>query len=115
MTPSTIASTTRRVTPEQIATLRALRPGQRIAVVQTVRVGSPKLDNTRPLSDDNNNLNAPFARRSPVPFGEDKQALTNAACAVRNHCSRASPVSGWCVRPASKTIWLKKRHCRMKR
>ena len=40
MTPSTIASTTRRVTPEQIATLRALRPGQRIAVVQTVRVGS---------------------------------------------------------------------------
>ncbi|HEY5926065.1 MAG TPA: metallopeptidase TldD-related protein [Kofleriaceae bacterium] len=43
-----------------------------------VRVGSPKLDNTRALSDDANNLNAPFTRRGVVPFGEDKQALTNA-------------------------------------
>ncbi len=43
-----------------------------------VRVGSPKLDNTRALSDDNNNLNAPLTRRGVVPFGDDKQALSNA-------------------------------------
>jgi predicted Zn-dependent protease len=43
-----------------------------------VRVGSPRLDNTRALSDDNNNLNAPLTRRGIVPFGEDKQALTHA-------------------------------------
>jgi predicted Zn-dependent protease len=43
-----------------------------------VRVGSPKLDNTRALSDDQNNLNAPLTRRGVVPFGEDKQALTHA-------------------------------------
>jgi predicted Zn-dependent protease len=43
-----------------------------------VRVGSPKLDNTRALSDDQNNLTAPLTRRGVVPFGEDKQALTHA-------------------------------------
>ncbi|HEX5059372.1 MAG TPA: metallopeptidase TldD-related protein, partial [Kofleriaceae bacterium] len=43
-----------------------------------VRVGSAKLDNTRAISDDNNNFNAPLTRRGVVPFGEDKQALTNA-------------------------------------
>ncbi len=43
-----------------------------------VRVGSPKLDNTRSLSDDSNGLNAPLTRRGIVPFGEDKQALTSA-------------------------------------
>ena len=43
-----------------------------------VRVGSPKLDNTRTISDDNNNLNAPLTRRGVVPFGDDKQALTSA-------------------------------------
>ncbi len=43
-----------------------------------VRVGSPKLDNTRALSDDNNNFNAPLTRRGIVPFGDDKQALQNA-------------------------------------
>jgi TldD protein len=43
-----------------------------------VRVGSPQLDNTRALSDDNNNLNAPMTRRGVVPFGEDKQAIANA-------------------------------------
>jgi len=43
-----------------------------------VRVGSPKLDNTRALADDNNGLNAPLTRRGIVPFGEDKQALANA-------------------------------------
>jgi TldD protein len=42
-----------------------------------VRVGSPKLDNTRALSDDANNFNAPLTRRGIVPFGEDKQALTS--------------------------------------
>jgi TldD protein len=43
-----------------------------------VRVGSAKLDNTRALSDDANNFNAPLTRRGVVPFGEDKQALTSA-------------------------------------
>jgi predicted Zn-dependent protease len=43
-----------------------------------VRVGSPQLDNTRALSDDNNNLNAPMTRRGVIPFGEDKLALTAA-------------------------------------
>lgn len=43
-----------------------------------VRVGSPRMDNTRALSDDNNNFNAPLTRRGIVPFGEDKQALVNA-------------------------------------
>jgi predicted Zn-dependent protease len=43
-----------------------------------VRVGSPDLDNTRALADDSNALNAPLTRRGVVPFGEDKQALTNA-------------------------------------
>ena len=42
-----------------------------------VRVGSPKLDNTRAISDDNNGLNSPMTRRGIVPFGEDKQALAN--------------------------------------
>jgi predicted Zn-dependent protease len=43
-----------------------------------VRVGSPKLDNTRALADDNNGLNAPLTRRGVVPFGDDKQAISNA-------------------------------------
>jgi TldD protein len=43
-----------------------------------VRVGKPELDNSRALADDPNNLNAPFTRRGVVPFGADKQALSNA-------------------------------------
>lgn len=43
-----------------------------------VRVGTPELDSTRALADDSNNLNAPLTRRGVVPFGEDKQALSNA-------------------------------------
>ena len=43
-----------------------------------VRVGSPQLDNTRQISDDSNQLNAPLTRRGMVPFGEDKAALSNA-------------------------------------
>jgi TldD protein len=43
-----------------------------------VRVGSPALDNTRSIADDQANLNAPLTRRGVVPFGEDKQALSNA-------------------------------------
>ncbi|MBC7974889.1 MAG: hypothetical protein H7138_07865 [Myxococcales bacterium] len=43
-----------------------------------VRVGTPQLDNTRALADDNNGLNAPLTRRGIVPFGDDKQALANA-------------------------------------
>jgi predicted Zn-dependent protease len=43
-----------------------------------VRVGKPGLDNTRALADDNNGLNAPLTRRGVVPFGDDKQALSNA-------------------------------------
>ena len=36
---STIPSATRPVSPELTATLRALQPGQRIRITQTVRVG----------------------------------------------------------------------------
>jgi TldD protein len=43
-----------------------------------VRVGTPELDNTRALADDQNSLNAPLTRRGVVPFGEDKHALSNA-------------------------------------
>ncbi|MGE5181278.1 MAG: metallopeptidase TldD-related protein [Acidobacteriota bacterium] len=43
-----------------------------------VRVGSPKLDNTHPLSDDPNGLNAPLTRQGFVPFGDDQQAITHA-------------------------------------
>lgn len=38
----TITSATRRLSQEQVAVLRSLEPGQRIRVVQTVRVGSKK-------------------------------------------------------------------------
>ncbi|HZJ63604.1 MAG TPA: metallopeptidase TldD-related protein [Kofleriaceae bacterium] len=43
-----------------------------------VRVGKPELDSTRALADDTNGLNAPLTRRGVVPFGDDKQALSNA-------------------------------------
>jgi TldD protein len=43
-----------------------------------VRVGKPELDSTRALADDTNGLNAPLTRRGIVPFGDDKQALSNA-------------------------------------
>ena len=43
-----------------------------------VRVGTPELDNTRALASDDNGLNSPLTRRGVVPFGEDKQALSNA-------------------------------------
>ncbi|HET9625270.1 MAG TPA: metallopeptidase TldD-related protein [Kofleriaceae bacterium] len=43
-----------------------------------VRVGTPALDNTRAIADDSNGLNAPLTRRGIVPFGDDKQALSNA-------------------------------------
>jgi len=43
-----------------------------------VRVGSPQLDNTHPLADDTNGLNAPLTRRGDVPFGDDKEALSHA-------------------------------------
>jgi hypothetical protein len=38
----TITSATRKLSPEQVAVLRSLEPGQRIRVVQTVRVGARK-------------------------------------------------------------------------
>jgi hypothetical protein len=41
-TPSTITSTTRRLSQQQVDILKSLRPGQRIRVVQTVRVGAKK-------------------------------------------------------------------------
>lgn len=43
-----------------------------------VRVGSPELDNTRALADDQHGLNAPLTRRGIVPFGEDPLGLANA-------------------------------------
>jgi predicted Zn-dependent protease len=42
-----------------------------------VRVGAPDLDNTRDLADESNALNNPLTRKGHVPFGEDKQAITN--------------------------------------
>jgi hypothetical protein len=38
--PTTITSTTRKLSQQQVDTLQSLRPGQRIRVVQTVRVGA---------------------------------------------------------------------------
>ena len=43
-----------------------------------VRVGEATLDNTRDLASDDNGLNSPLTRRGVVPFGEDKQAISNA-------------------------------------
>ena len=43
-----------------------------------VRVGTPALDNTRNLASDDNGLNSPLTRRGVVPFGDDKQAISNA-------------------------------------
>lgn len=43
-----------------------------------VRVGDPNLDNTRDLASDDNGLNSPLTRRGVVPFGDDKQAISNA-------------------------------------
>jgi predicted Zn-dependent protease len=40
-----------------------------------LRVGSPELDNSHPISDDANNLNVPLARRGVVPIGDDKVAV----------------------------------------
>jgi predicted Zn-dependent protease len=42
-----------------------------------IHVGAPELDNTRPLSDDQNGFNTPLARRGIIPFGDDPQALSN--------------------------------------
>jgi TldD protein len=42
------------------------------------RVGSPSLDNTRPLSTEDRGLNDPMTRRGVVPFGDDPQAISNA-------------------------------------
>ena len=38
--PETITSATRQPSPELVAVLRSLQPGQRIEITQTVRVGS---------------------------------------------------------------------------
>ena len=40
-----------------------------------LRVGSPELDNSHPISDDSNGLNVPLARRGVVPIGDDKVAV----------------------------------------
>ncbi|HJZ92311.1 MAG TPA: hypothetical protein VKE40_15655 [Gemmataceae bacterium] len=45
-TPSTITSATRKLSAQQIDVLRGLKPGQRIRVVQTVRVGARKWQTT---------------------------------------------------------------------
>jgi hypothetical protein len=45
-TPSTIRSATRKLSQQHIAVLRGLKPGQRIRVVQTVRVGARKWQTT---------------------------------------------------------------------
>jgi hypothetical protein len=40
--PATITSATRKLSAQQVEVLRSLTPGQRIRVVQTIRVGSRK-------------------------------------------------------------------------
>jgi len=45
---STIPSATRPVSPERSATLRALQPGERIRITQTVRVGMKQWTTTVP-------------------------------------------------------------------
>jgi predicted Zn-dependent protease len=42
-----------------------------------IRVGSPALDNTRMLSGENAGLNEPLTRHGVIPFGHDKQAVSN--------------------------------------
>jgi TldD protein len=42
-----------------------------------VRVGSPELDNTHQLADENEALNQPLTRHGIIPFGADKQAVSN--------------------------------------
>jgi len=44
-TPTTITSCTRRLSQQQIEVLRSLQQGQRIQVVQGIRVGSRKWEN----------------------------------------------------------------------
>jgi predicted Zn-dependent protease len=43
-----------------------------------VRIGSPALDNTHPISDDTNGLNSPYQRRGMIPFDDDKESLAHA-------------------------------------
>jgi predicted Zn-dependent protease len=44
-----------------------------------IRVGGPELDNTRQLSnDEEQRMNAPHTRRGVIPFGDDKEAIGNA-------------------------------------
>ena len=43
-----------------------------------MRVGTPELDNTHPLSSDANGMNQPLARRGVIPFGSDPGAVANA-------------------------------------
>jgi hypothetical protein len=43
-TPSTITSTTRKLSQQQVDVLLSLKSGQRIRVVQTVRVGAKRWD-----------------------------------------------------------------------
>ncbi|MBK9032164.1 MAG: peptidase U62 [Myxococcales bacterium] len=42
-----------------------------------IRVGTPALDNTRAITNDDNGLNEPLRRRATVPFGSDPQAIAN--------------------------------------
>jgi predicted Zn-dependent protease len=42
-----------------------------------IRVGSPDLDNTRALVNDEHGLNEPLRRRATVPFGTDPRAIAN--------------------------------------
>ena len=75
-----------------------------------VRVGSPELDNTRALADDANNLNAPLTRRGIVPFGDDKQALSNSLWLETDRRYREAVNALGYVRQDQAT--LKKRHRR---
>ena len=42
-----------------------------------IRVGTPQLDNTRAITNDDQGLNEPLRRRATVPFGTDREAIAN--------------------------------------
>jgi TldD protein len=73
-----------------------------------VRVGSPELDNTRALADEQSAINGPLVRRGVVPFGEDKQALSNALWLETDRRYRESVTALGYVRQDQSTLKQKK-------
>jgi predicted Zn-dependent protease len=69
-----------------------------------VRVGTPQLDNTRALANDENGLNSPLTRRGVVPFGEDKAAISNALWLETDRRYRESVTALGYVRQDQQTL-----------